>query len=275
MSGTRKDKIDKISTDEVHRWLGPLLRQRTKLVPGAAARDDSLLATRFGGVPTGCRGEWWPTCDCGRLLSFVAQVNHARDALHSPKLDIDFFTFFYCWDCNPLRPRKKPGGFRVIAYPSLPHDQACELRPEPDAIKGSRWYEFEPRFVTPRLEQSLPDSVGFEVHCPPLWDRVPGDSGARQAWENWHVVDQVASELAGVPERPSLRNRGVVLGGYPHWANGPDETPRCTACGELMELLLQISPSEVTDATWGDVWTPYLFMCRTHLEEVALRLQGT
>ena len=281
MSKARSDKIDALSADEVGRWLRPLIRQRTMLVPGASSRDDSLLATRFGGVPTGRGGERWPICDRGHLLSFVAQVNHVRDARHSPTLGIAFFTFFYCWDCGPLHPKKprdgikEREGFRVMAYPSLSPSQACELRLEPDASKGYRWQEFEPRFVIPRLEQSLPDDVGFEVHCPPLWDRVPGNSGARQAWENWHVVDRVASELTHAREKPHSRNRGVVLGGYPNWVNGPDQTPRCTVCGELMELLLQLSPSDVTDASWGDVWTAYLFMCRTHLKEVALRFQGT
>ena len=71
-----------------------------------------------------------------------------------------------------------------------------------------------------------------------------------------------------------MRNAGVALGGYPYWVNGVDETPVCTECTRPMELLLQIRPAELTDASWGDVATLYMFMCRTHTQRTGLRIRG-
>jgi len=116
----------------------------------------------------------------------------------------------------------------------------------------------------------------MKLHCPKLWDLVPGDSGSRHAWANWDVVECAALNLTQERVRKQhLRNSGVAIGGYPYWVNGPDETPSCSRCARPMELLLQIRPSELTDAMWGDVGTLYLFMCRTHTRRTGLRIQCT
>ncbi len=269
---------------DVHDWLHPLLRPRTVLIPvddPPAGGDDDLLATRFGGLPTGLADEPWPACwGCGTPLSFVAQVNHARDALHASKLDLGFFTFFYCWNCHPWgRGTDGPGTWLVRAYPPIPPAEARVLSPEgsPGAPR-----HIAAHFVRPATGLSLPDAVGCELHCPRLWRAVPGTSGSSEAWENWALVERVAVELIGPfchddelkRRAPHLRNRGLALGGYPNWVNGPDETPRCPECHTPMGLLLQISPSKIP-LSWGDVGTLHLFMCRAHTDKTDLRIQCT
>ncbi|GIJ44137.1 hypothetical protein Val02_10230 [Virgisporangium aliadipatigenens] len=235
----------------------PLVRSRTVLDPvDEAPVARGLVRTRFGGLPVVDSGERWPRCPvCGSDLSFVAQVDNARDALHS-RLPVSFFTFWYCWQWHPWD-RAERHQWLVRAYTRLS---------EPRLLASSTAEPFAERFAAPRLERSLPDTVGFALHRPELWDAEP----------DWDLVDRVALSLTGErAPRPHLRNWGVALGGYPLWANGPDETPPCPDCTRPTELLLQIRPTELTDATWGDLGTLYLFMCRTHPGRTALRMQCT
>jgi len=254
-----------LKEDHVTQLLRPLLRTRTVLEP-AERPSAALVETRFGGLPVMEYGETWPVCDgCADDMKFVVQVDYAHDGLHD-RLPILFFTFFYCWNCHPWGRDEKPG-WLVRSYTELLLPQAAVRSTGPD---------FEERHTSPRLERSLPDRVGVRLHCPELWDLVPGDSGSRDAWANWEVLDGAAVQLTREHVRaPHLRNTGVALGGYPYWANGGDETPRCPDCEHPMELLLQIRPTDLTDALWGDVATLYLFMCRTHTDRTGLRIQGT
>lgn len=257
-----------LGQDRVERLLLPLLRTRTVLDPAERPpAERELVETRFGGLPTMAAGETWPVCDgCADDLKFVAQVDYARDGLHD-RLPISFFTFFYCWTCRPWGRRDQSVGWLVRSYPTLPEPRSDSRATGPD---------FEEHHVSPRREASLPDRSGVRLHCPELWDLVPGDSGGREAWANWEVVDQAALHLTRERVRaPHMRNAGVAIGGYPYWANGGDETPPCPACEHPMELLLQVRPTELTDALWGDVGTLYLFMCRTHTDHTGLRIQGT
>ena len=255
--------------DEVRTLLRPLLRSRTVLDPaGGPPVTRQLVLTRFGGRPVAEAGERWPACShCAAELTFVAQVDNARDALHS-RLPVSFFTFFYCWNCHPWgRTDADRGRWLVRGYSRLARPQV--LTPTSGPV-------FAERFAAARLERSLPDGVGLELHSPELWRMVPGDSGSHEAWANWAIVDRVALHLTGERARQAdLRNDGVAIGGYPMWVNGPDETPRCADCTLPMELLLQIRPTSLTDAGWGDVATLYLFMCRLHIERTGLRIQGT
>ncbi len=256
--------------DEVTRLLSPLVRSRTVLEPAETGPSTrSLVCTRFGGQPTGEDGEQWPTCaGCGAELQFVAQVDLGRDALHSAP-PIAFFTFFYCWNCHPWGKEKDKGKWLVRTYARLNSPRAL-TKENPSTA------DFDECFARSRLERSLPDAVGIEPHCPQLWGLVPGDSGSREAWANWAIVNRVAFSLTGEQARaPHLRNDGVAIGGYPYWANGPDATPRCADCDHLMEVLLQIRPTDLTEASWGDVATLYLFVCRRHPQQTGLRLQGT
>ncbi|MCY1077805.1 DUF1963 domain-containing protein [Archangium lansingense] len=257
---------------DVVRWLTPLLRQRTLLLPAARAqKPERKFRTQFGGRPTALRGERWPRCGrCHGALRFVCQVDYRHDALHEPRLEVAFITFFYCWECHPWGKEQGPArSWCVRAYPHAAEQEAIVLR--------SRAAPFTQHFVRARLGLSLPDAVGFERHCPELWAAVPGTSGSREAWANWDVVERAAGELQRAEDlsHPHTRNRGLALGGYPHWVNGPDETPDCGTCGQGMELLVQLSPSPMVDAEWGDVGTLYLFMCRVHINEVSLRIQCT
>lgn len=259
--------------NDVEQLLRPMMRSRTVLDPvrhtpaTGAPTTRELVATRFGGLPTGQEGERWPTCaGCANDLTFVAQVDNARDALHD-KLPISFFTFFYCWNCHPWGKDSEQGQWLVRAYTKLTR---------PQVLEHTTTDVFAERYAQTRLEMSLPDGVGMKVHCPELWERVPGTSGGRKAWANWAVIDRVALALTRERARkPDLRNAGVAIGGFPMWVNGPDETPRCADCMGPMELLLQIRPTELTDAGWGDVGTLYLFMCRTHPQRTGLRIQCT
>jgi hypothetical protein len=132
-------------------------------------------------------------------MPFVGQVNYGRDALHRPRLDLCFFTFFYCWSCAPSR---------------------IATRGKADLARGM---------------------------C-----------------------------IRAYPPIPEVVHRaGLALGGYPRWANGPDETPRCSECEERMVLLVQLAPSSVVAATWGDVGTVYLFMCARHTGRTTLQMQCT
>ncbi|MEU2133831.1 DUF1963 domain-containing protein [Streptomyces sp. NPDC018352] len=236
-------------------------------VPAQPHVTREFAATRFGGFPTVEEGETWPLCDgCAGDLTFVAQVDHSRDGLHD-RLPISFFTFFYCWKCRPWGRKRERGGWLVRSYTALRRPKLLVHGTEPD---------FEERHAVPRLEKSLPDAARIRLHCPELWDLVPGDSGSHAAWANWHIVDRAALDLTQERARaPHMRNRAVAIGGYPHWANGGDETPVCTECTQPMELLLQIPPSELTDAMWGDVGTLYLFMCRIPTQHTGLRIQCT
>ncbi|MFD4863581.1 DUF1963 domain-containing protein [Streptomyces atratus] len=275
-----------LQKEHVVQLLRPLMRTRTVLepvqsppetrrrrhaapppVPAQPHVTREFAATRFGGFPTVEEGETWPLCDgCADDLTFVAQVDHSRDGLHD-RLPISFFTFFYCWKCRPWGRKRERGGWLVRSYTTLRRPKVLVHGTEPD---------FEERHAMPRLEKSLPDAVGMRLHCPELWDLVPGDSGSHEAWANWHVVDLAALGLTQERARaPHMRNGAVAIGGYPYWANGRDETPVCTECTQPMELLLQIPPSELTDAMWGDVGTLYLFMCRIHTQHTGLRIQCT
>jgi hypothetical protein len=259
--------------DDVRQLLRPLIRSRTVLEPvDRAPRPGELVATRFGGLPTGCDDERWPTCSgCAHDLTFVVQVDLARDALHDSH-PIAFFTFFYCWNCHPWGRSGDEGQWLVRTYPVVERPRVL-TGGEPTMYYPAGLVE---RFTTPRMEQSLPDAVGLELHCPELWRLVPGTSGSPEAWTNWAVVERAALDLTR--ERapaPHQRNGGVAIGGYPYWANGPDRTPRCADCTEPMDLLLQIRPTELTDAMWGDVGTVYLFACRTHTRRTGLRVQST
>lgn len=257
-----------LAEDRVKQLLRPLLRTRTVLEPAERPPvKRELVETHFGGLPTVEDGETWPVCEgCADDLTFVAQVDYVHDGLHD-RLPIGFFTFFYCWNCRPWGRKKEPGGWLVRAYTELVLPQVAAHSTDP---------AFEERHVSPRLERSLPHGVGVSLHCPELWDLVPGDSGSHEAWANWRVVDHAALDLTRERVRaPHLRNAGVAIGGYPYWANGGDETPSCPDCEQPMELLLQIEPTELTDACWGDVGTLYLFMCRTHTHRTGLRIQCT
>ncbi|MFC9863068.1 MULTISPECIES: DUF1963 domain-containing protein [unclassified Streptomyces] len=279
-----------LQEEHVVQLLRPLMRTRTVLEPaqsppathacGSRRRDAApppvparshatgeFATTRFGGFPTVEEGETWPLCEgCADDLTFVAQVDHSRDGLHS-RLPVTFFTFFYCWTCHPWGRRRKRGGWLVRSYTTLRRPEVLVHGIEPG---------FEEHHAVPRLEKSLPDTVGMRLHCPALWDLVPGDSGSPEAWANRRVIDHAALALTQERARtPHLRNAGVAIGGYPYWANGGDETPVCTECTVPMELLLQIPPSELTDAMWGDVGTLYLFMCRIHTQRTGLRIQST
>ncbi|MDK0524485.1 DUF1963 domain-containing protein [Streptomyces sp. ML-6] len=225
------------------------------------------VATRFGGFPTVEEGETWPLCDgCAGDLTFVAQVDYSRDGLHD-KLPIVFFTFFYCWVCHPWGQDREKGRWLVRSYTGLRR---------PKVLVQGDGPAFVERHAVPRLAKSLPDGAGMHLHCRELWDLVPGESGSREAWANWDVVDRAALRLTQErAPRPHMRNAGVAIGGYPYWVNGGDKTPVCTQCTRPMELLLQIRPSELTDADWGDVGTLYLFMCRKHTQRTGLRIQCT
>ncbi|MFI2433046.1 DUF1963 domain-containing protein [Streptomyces sp. NPDC018693] len=251
-----------LQKEDVKRLLRPLMRTRTVLEPAprsSAARE--FVATRFGGLPAAEEDERWPLCDgCADDLRFVAQVDYARDGLHD-RLPIAFFTFFYCWNCHPWGRDRDRGGWLVRSYTQLRRPKVLVHGTGPD---------FHERHAVPHLAKSLPDWVGLRLHCPELWALGRGDYG----FQNW--VDRAALKLTQEHAlRPHMRNAGVALGGYPWWANGGDETPLCTECARPMELLLQIRPTELTDAMWGDVGTLYLFMCRTHTQHTGLRMQCT
>ncbi|GIG64857.1 DUF1963 domain-containing protein [Phytomonospora endophytica] len=257
-----------LEEDRVRRLLRPLLRTRTVLEPVASRpAERELTGTRFGGLPAMEDGESWPVCDgCADDLRFVAQVNNERDGLHD-RLPIAFFTFFYCWNCHPWGRSGERGGWLVRSYTSLTDPHVADAGDGP---------AFEERHALPLPGKSLPDGCGMSLHCPELWDLVPGDSGGRDAWANWRVVDSASLDLTHERVRaPHLRNAGVAIGGYPYWANGGDQTPFCPDCPDPMELLLQIRPTELTDASWGDVGTLYLFMCREHTQRTGLRIQCT
>ncbi|MET9662575.1 DUF1963 domain-containing protein [Streptomyces sp. NPDC006510] len=243
-------------------------RQRHAVPPPVPAQPltREVVATRFGGLPTVEEGETWPLCDgCADDLRFVAQVDYARDGLHD-RLPIAFFTFFYCWNCHPWGRDHERGGWLVRSYTELRRPKVLVHGTEPDFTEPG----FDERHAVPRLAKSLPDWGGLRLHCPELWALGRDDYG----FQNW--VDRAALKLTQeLALRPHMRNAGVALGGYPHWVHDFDVTPLCTECARPMELLLQIRPTELTDAMWGDVGTLYLFMCRTHTRRTGLRMQCT
>ncbi|RPK93802.1 hypothetical protein EES46_04975 [Streptomyces sp. ADI98-10] len=172
-------------------------RRRQAVPPPVPARPHvtrEVVATRFGGLPTMEEGETWPLCDgCADDLTFVAQVDHARDGLHDT-LPIGFFTFFYCWNCHPWGRDRDRGGWLVRSYTALRRPKVLVHGAGPDFVE---------HHAVPRLEKSLPDRVGMHLHCPELWALVPGDSGSHEAWANWDVVDRAALDLTQHhPQRP-------------------------------------------------------------------------
>lgn len=224
---------------------------------------DLLAATRFGGTPAALRGERWPGCTCGAPLQFVGQVSGA-DAAEPAWYAL--FTFFFCWHCwrcdseqdcgGPERPYR---GWVVRAYPEAPLDELVRLEPPTDELL------FFEGYVRGVREKSLPHYMHYIT-------RIHSDDLAR--------FDTMAYELTDRPghgERahPMPRNAGLAIGGYPYWYNGPDETPRCSACTSEMELLLQLDPHDAVEGIWGDTGTLFVFSCARHRDVFALRMQST
>lgn len=176
--------------------------------------------------------------------------------------------FYQCRYCSGWNERLK--GWRILCY-----------SPEAlvDAVVLNRGNEgwMSPGYVEPVEEPCLPDIVALQRHHPSVGEFVDAlPSGSPQQWEVIRQVDQAACELLGWdPGEAWRRNRGLFVGGYPGWANGPDETPVCPICSKWMELLLQISPSELVGCTWGDVGTLYFFRCAEHFEQFDLAMQCT
>lgn len=236
---------------------------------------DFLLATRFGGVPAGLRGEAWPRCTCGDPLKFVGQINGA-DAAEPAWYGL--VTFFFCWHCCRYGEQDCGGADRPYrswvfrAYPVAELD-AFERIPLPDLsfLELPEQYDAESEFLFAEgfvrgvREKSLPHYMHY-INSIVAKD-VPR-------------LDRIAYEMTDRPgegERtnPLPRNSGLAIGGYPYWYNGPDETPPCPACKEPMELLLQIDPHDAVAAGWGDVGTLFSFSCVRHRDMFALRMQCT
>lgn len=212
---------------------------------------DLLAATRFGGTPAAPRGETWPACTCGEPLRFIGQVS-GRDA---PDPWFALFGFYFCFACYRVDEEQRCAGaspyegWVVRAYSSAAPGELVRLAPPDTRL----FYE---GFVRAHREHSLPHFLTFasEIRA----DEVP-------------ELERVASELAGTPD--GARNSGVAIGGYAYWFNGPDETPRCPACKQEMELLLQLEPDMAIESAWGDAGSLFIFSCARHRDMFALRNQ--
>ncbi|MBW8245279.1 DUF1963 domain-containing protein [Muricauda oceani] len=264
-----------------------LIKKRTKLI----AKDQEgwskdILATRFGGQPAGKVGMEWPICKaCEWPMTFIGQV-HSSSYLHASPFH--FFSFFYCHSCNTALSRTSVSfndetetalGWKIFAYETLKTEDAF-LIPLPD-YGDPKELLIKEQQVESILEDSFPDFVGFELYIPVIWsdmNKLIDPETNRVTGEYWDKVDNIekaAGTLVGFKQNPHLRNKGVMLGGYPYWCNGPDETPSCTICESPMELLLQISPTQIVKYNWGDCWTSYIFYCSKHKQQFALCFQGT
>ncbi|MCA0960487.1 DUF1963 domain-containing protein [Muricauda ruestringensis] len=264
-----------------------LIKKRTKLIPkDQVGWSKNILATRFGGQPTGKIGVQWPICEvCDKPMTFIGQV-YSSSYLHTSPFH--FFSFFYCHSCNTANSRISASdndaadgalGWKIFAYEELKTEDAC-LIPLPD-YGDPKELMIKEQQVESILEDSFPDFVGLKLYIPLIWnsiDKLIDPETNRVSKDYWDKVEQIekaAGKLVGIEQKPYLRNKGVMLGGYPNWCNGPDETPNCPICESPMDLLLQISPSQIVKYNWGDCWTLYIFYCTKHKQQFSLHFQGT
>lgn len=184
---------------------------------------DLLAATRFGGTPAAPRDDVWPVCACGELLRFVAQISGG---------DVDaawfrLLAFYYCWHCHE--------GWLVRAYPETPPGELVR-RAAPDGMAAPE------QFVRAIREPSLPHYLTFASQLRAA--EIP-------------LLERTATALCGLP-LDAARNTGNAVGGYPDQFHEP---PRCVACKESMELLLQLE---------GDL-VLWVYSCARHRDLFALR----
>ncbi len=268
---------------ELRKHFDHLRRDRVRLVE-SDRRDLSSVHTKFGGLPAARAGVRWPVCKrCETPLQFVAQV-HATSYVHLAA-PFAFFGFYYGWCCGGLTARQATflddegygnDAWQVHAYESISASELVVLE-KPDVSTRPDWEIFEECYVTSICETSLPDAVAFQG----LPEVVPSE--LLESWQYTKHLDELALDycrsarsVGAAPKvSPHLRNRGLVLGGYPHWCNGGDKTTICPDCERPMDLLLQVSPDACVSASWGDVWTAYLFNCPDHKLQFGLVFQGT
>lgn len=219
----------------------------------------STLSSHFGGKPYAEVDESWPVCpQCKRPLSFICQINMS-DCKHETIPWIGLFTFFYCWECYPLEDnRDLPGQWLVRLYPSPQAEKAVSIEPQ----QVGEIAQTIPCSVVMKATKSLPDWDGIVVWCSEA-EKLSVKADLDEPWKPYlSTVEQLIGEAGYV----------TMVGGYPYWVQY-DATPKCSQCGERMELLAQIDSENVAGIMWGDAGLVYLFVCPRHPFEIRFETQ--
>ncbi len=211
----------------------------------------SAIASKFGGQPYHEPGETWPECPtCNRPLSFVCQLD-LRHSHHPARIDIPFFTFFYCWKCSPWGFRSDANGEWVVRTYCDPRESKAVKVPSPRVVEHS-----SPCHVSFAEHLSLPDWEGARRWCPEASDL----SCQANSEAPWQAYQEAVRCIVGDQDIASC------IGGYPRWIQG-ENTP------DGADLLAQIDSESEAGIMWGDVGSVYLFRSPGREGQVSLVLQ--
>ncbi len=242
--------------------------------------DDgaSLSITRFGGAPWVLDGESPPRCEaCGRELQLFVQLELASLPAEFTVVKREgVVQLFYCRGGKATNEHNECSGesgdvpfSTVVKLARLVPD--ANLRPVPPDPSGeapwpakvvSDWERFVDR---PDSEDHAAMGLLASYDFGAKTVHFEADSvGVAQTFGINELTVEQLSEAAG-------RDK---LGGWPCWIQGP-EYPRCSVCGDTMEVIFQLDSGDHVPFMFGDAGIGHISMCRWHPDVVAFGWAGS
>jgi uncharacterized protein DUF1963 len=217
--------------------------------------DRGSSLSQFGGQPSSEPGTW-PACgQCGSPMRLLLQLDLENlPAEFNGRLPDGLMQLFYCsvddGRCDTWAPFS--GAQEIVFSPKgRPPPAATPVTPVKLAPIQA-WRRFED---TPDPEEHGSLGVHYEYDYEAKRVHVTCDD-PRIRLQNLDMALNVA-------ECVSAAALGDKLGGWPYWIQGV-EYPKCTECGTVMNLLVQIDSDDHLPYMFGDRGCAHLTYCPNH-----------
>jgi len=260
-----------------------VLRQSWKPLQACGNLSSTSTVTKFGGAdPFRPKNFTWPKCpECLKQKAFICQIDVEKlpsNLKHHIKRTNGLFQCFFCIECMPydgcfddiyfVPGHQLIPNLQSLVYQNIFKNNICAEK-LPKALKSSllEYNEVYQQWVWERFEErQVIDLVENKREFPRCEEITESEDS------NLSILNKIGisrDELIDIEHEDkdeddtSFRfpNRGIKLGGYIRWCQGP-EYPTCPDCKIKMTVtFLQMEYDSLFSCEWGDSGTAHVTLC--------------